>query len=137
MRALSDTNILMDYVVKREPYFEVARLIIDSRRRNMFSGCVAAHSFTNIFYILRKVYDDATRRKILFNFVQLFDVGDINKDVIVNALEKQNFPDFEDCVQSVVAEKYGADYIVTRNPKDFENSKVPCISPDEFIKLLK
>lgn len=137
MRALIDTNVLMDYVVKREPYFAFARSIVDARRQNVFDGCVAAHSFTNMFYILRKVYDDATRRAVLLNLTELFDVGDVNKNVIVKALENQNFPDFEDCVQSEVAEKYRADYIVTRNPKDFENSRIPCISPEDFIKLLK
>ena len=30
-----------------------------------------------------------------------------------------------------------ADYIITCNTKDFENSEIPAVNPIEFLKLLK
>jgi len=56
--------------------------------------------------------------------------------MVFDALERDDFKDFEDCLQDACAEMVAADYIVTRNIKDFEHSKIPAIAPDEFLKLL-
>jgi len=42
------------------------------------------------------------------------------------------FMDFEDCLQYLCAKSVNADFIVTRNPKDFVNSTIPAILPDDF-----
>ena len=59
----------------------------------------------------------------------------INKDKLSLALETESFTDFEDCLQSLCAASFRADYIIiTRNPKDFEASVIPAILPDVFCK---
>jgi hypothetical protein len=45
--------------------------------------------------------------------------------------------DFEDAVQSSCARRVKADYIITRNVKDFEKSPVPAILPSEALELLR
>lgn len=54
LRILIDTNIILDYLLERQPYEKPARAIIKFCQQKTIEGCVAAHSITNIFYILRK-----------------------------------------------------------------------------------
>ena len=129
---LIDTNVLIDFISKREPYFEDARIIVDTCDRHFYRGCIAAHSVPNIFYILRKSIPETARREVLRKFCYIFEVVGIDRKRLIDALDDQSFPDFEDCLQFRCAEVCHADYIVTRNPKDFTQSTIPTISPDTF-----
>ena len=88
---------------------------------------------SNMFFILRKVYAPEERRILLKSLCTLFEVESIDKRKIERALLNKEFSDFEDCLQMECALSFGADYIVSRNPKDFQNSKVPCIDPKELV----
>ena len=136
MKALIDTNVLIDFLVVREPFFTDADNIMTACRDKVFQGCIAAHSVPNCFYLLRKNPIEE-RRIIIKSLCQNFDVVGIDADKISSALDNEDFEDFEDCLQAECAADYGADYIVTRNIKDFENSKVKAITPAEFLELLK
>jgi hypothetical protein len=46
---------------------------------------------------------------------------------------RAGFADFEDALQSVCAGKFEADFIVTRNVKDYKLSPIKAISPADFI----
>lgn len=137
MRILLDTNVLIDYLTEREPFYEAAFQIILGCKTQKYEGVVAAHSLVDIFYILRKHYTISERRKMLLAFCDILQVEEINRDKIKSALKNELFSDFEDCLQSECASKSQADYIVTRNIKDFEESKVPVLTPDEFINKTK
>lgn len=137
MRILVDTNILLDYLQEREPYAESARFIVNACAKGIIKGCIAAHSVSNIFFILRKWYSVDDRKKILYAICNLFDVEGIDKGKIVNALQNTDFSDFEDCLQMECAMAYKADYIVTRNMDDFIHSSVPCIEPDKLCEILE
>ena len=67
MRILVDTNILLDYILDREPYGEAARCVVKACKDGTIKGCIAAHSISNMFFILRKVYAPEERR-ILFEY---------------------------------------------------------------------
>ena len=60
----------------------------------------------------------------------------IDKEKILNALSDEPFSDFEDCLQKECAVAFQADYIVTRNCDDFKSSRIPCIEPLAFCKML-
>lgn len=136
MRVLLDTNILIDYISKRAPYEENARRILQLCMEKEIDGCIAAHSVMNIFYILRKEMSLEERRSFLIDLCKFLTVVGIDKNKIVNALKNDNFSDVEDCLQDECAAAFSAEYIVTRNVNDFENSKVKAITPDEFLELL-
>ncbi len=136
LRILIDTNVLLDYLLCRSPYEQSARKIIVACKRQQVSGCIAAHSISNMFFILRKVFSVEERRKLLLNICELFEVEGIDKTKIFNALADETFNDFEDCLQKECAVAFRADYIVTRNCDDFKGSSIPCIEPAEFCKML-
>ena len=134
MRALIDTNVLIDFIAMREPYFEAARRVIDACDRGILTGGIAAHSIPNIYYVLRKEMPDEKRKEILKLLCEICSVVALDKYKMMNALENKDFADFEDCLQMYCAVAFHTDYIVTRDTSDFTHSIIPCISPDEFCR---
>ena len=134
-RILIDTNILLDYLLEREPFFEDAKNVILSCIDGNTKGCIAAHSIPNMFFILRKDYNAKERREILLNLCTIFDVEGIDKSKLLSGLANENFSDFEDCLQMECAKSYGAEYIVTRNVSDYSISDVMAIQPSEYLNL--
>lgn len=133
MRILIDTNVLIDYLTGRMPYFTLADNIIHLCSDAKIKGFMAAHSINDMYYILRKEYDDTTRREMLRSLFDILEVSGLDKNILLKALERNYFKDFEDCIQDECASVCKVDFIVTRNVKDFETSTVKAISPDEFM----
>ena len=134
-KILIDTNILLDYLLEREPFFEDAKKVILTCTEGNTKGCIAAHSISNMFFILRKDYDAKERREVLKNLCTIFDVEGIDKTKLLLGLENEDFSDFEDCLQMECAKSYGAEYIVTRNVADYFTSDVKAILPSEYLDL--
>lgn len=137
MIILVDTNVILDVLLKREPYDSVAQTIITKCADREVIGYIAAHSIPNLFYILRKNYSQKERRKFIRNLCDIFHVSDLNAEKIISAIENEKFVDFEDCLQEECAVEVMADYIVTRNEGDYKTSRIKVIGPDEFVKLTK
>ncbi len=137
MRALIDTNVLLDFLLGREPYFSNADRIIKLCADKKIQGFMAAHSIPNMFYILRKDMTEEERREMLLNLCDIFAIEGIDSAKIVAALKNSAFKDLEDCLQSDCAKRIRADYIVTRNIKDFAISEVPAILPEDFLKIVQ
>lgn len=134
MKILIDTNVLIDYILRREPYTDDAEKIIFLCKNMQIEGCIAAHSIMNIFYILRKLMTLEKRKKFLNYISEFIEIIGIDRRKIISAVNNDQFTDVEDCLQTECAKEFSANYIVTRNVKDFQNSTVPAISPDEFLK---
>lgn len=134
MRVLIDTNVVLDYMQNREPFASDAEFIIGKCLEKKLFGGIAAHSITNIFYILRKAKMpvDICRANLKL-ICNLLEVVGISKADILAILEDCKFDDIEDCLQNECAKTFRADYIITRNLKDFSGSDVPCLTPREFI----
>lgn len=136
MKVLIDTNILIDYITNREPYATNAYRIIELCVMKTVEGGIAAHSVMNLFYILRKDLSVDERRETLKKFCRVFTVVGIDNSKIMSALENENFMDFEDCLQDECAKDFQADYIITRNIKDFSSGYTKAIDPCEFLASL-
>ena len=136
MVVLVDTNIIIDALANREPYADNAKKILEKCAAREVTGILAAHSIPNMFYIFRKNFSHDERRFLLKNLCNIFKISDLNAKKILAALENEKFVDFEDCLQEECAVESMADYIVTRNPADFANSRVKVILPEEFLKKL-
>ena len=133
---LIDTNIFIDVLQDRIPFTDNSQAVIGLVTQKKIKGAVAAHSITNLWYILRKTHSDEERRNYLLSLFEIFDVVSIDKNRLVAALENSNFKDFEDCLQDECACDINADYIITRNTKDFKGSMVKAITPEEFLENL-
>lgn len=136
MTALIDTNVLIDALSNRKPFAYTARRIIEKCAKHEITGVIAAHSFPDIFYILRRQLSTDERRELLKHLCKIFYVSSLNKSKILAALGKTFFSDFEDCLQDLCAEEVSADYIVTRNTADYNTSVVKAIDPETFLAML-
>lgn len=136
MIILVDTNIVLDALLKRNPYEDEAQVIITKCANREIIGYMAAHSIPNLFYILRKTYSQKERKQFIKNLCDIFYISALNTEKIKSALENEAFEDFEDCLQEECAVEVMADYIVTRNPNDYKKSRIKVVEPGEFIKLL-
>lgn len=132
MVLLIDTNVLIDYLAKRPGFFDDARSIIKFCSEPGVKGYVAFHSIPNAWFILRKE-PDWERREGLKAVCSILTVTGASHTSVVNAIEQTNFKDFEDCLQDKCAETVQADYVITRNVKDFTGSSTQVISPADFI----
>ena len=135
MRVLIDTNIMLDYLSKREPFFQNAEQIFLLCSRKKLKGYIAAHSVMNTFYILKNDFSVEERRKMLIRLIGVTPVVGIDGHKIKDSLENLDFKDVEDCLQTECAIECNAEYIITRNVKDFEQSEIPPITPEDFLQV--
>lgn len=134
-KILIDTNVLLDYLLERDPYFENAKKVVISCVEGKVKGCIAAHSIPNMFFILRKDFTAKERREVLTNICKIFDIEGIDKAKLLSGLANEEFSDFEDCLQMECAKAYEAEYIVTRNVSDYATSEIKAIEPEDYLKL--
>lgn len=135
MVLLVDTNIVLDYLLKREPFYKNAKAVMNLCCDDKINGYIALHTVTTIWYILRKT-PDKTRRLVLKSVCELLKVVGTTHEEVIAALDNNSFIDFEDCIQSKCAKTAKADYLVTRNISDFSQSEIPAILPQDIIALL-
>jgi len=134
MKVLFDTNIIVDIIAKREGYMESLQLLKYCEMRKI-SGFVTAITITDLMYILRKHISPDYVREAVQNLILIVDVADVLKTDISSAFLNK-FNDFEDAVQSSCAKRIEADYIVTRNVKDFVNSEITALLPMKLLNII-
>ncbi len=135
MIVLIDTNVIIDFLVAREPFYDSALRVMEKCASGEADGYMAFHSLPNLWYILRKGPAE-TRRLWLEKVCMVLKVACASQEAVMAAIKMDNFIDFEDCLQDRCAEEVSANYIITRNTSDFEASVVSAIEPDEWLKKI-
>lgn len=135
MRIMIDTNVVMDVLLKREPFFQASYEVMKQSALEQAEGFISAAAATDIFYLLRKVLKDKQAAKdSLEKLMQLVGFADaLGEDM--NAALASNMTDFEDALVSAIAARCRMDYIITRNTRDFRESPVKALTPQEFLNL--
>lgn len=134
MRAIIDTNVIIDALADREPWNVAAQQIFLQAAESKYTGFITASSATDIYYILRKSFRDVKKtREVMSTLFSIFGILPVTEEDCIAALNS-TMTDFEDAVMTQVAFSNRIDYIVTRNEKDFTEGKA--LSPDNFIRLL-
>ena len=136
MVILIDTNVALDFLAMRQPYYNDARNVMQACADEQLQGYIAFHSLPNIFYILRKGYSEVDRREMLKKLCLVLKVTGASHEKVCEAIEDNEFSDFEDCLQDKCADEVFANYIVTRNVEDFQYSKVKAITPKKLLEII-
>lgn len=135
MKILVDTNIILDVLCAREGFVEESSKVWKYCEINKIKGYISALSVPNIVYILRKELTPEKTQEIIKRIFLIFKVADLKAaDLKKASLIKSN--DYEDALQMVCANRIKADFIVTRNICDFNNSKILAIKPSELLEKL-
>lgn len=135
MKLLIDANILLDVLQEREPHYHDSALIWKLCETEQVKGYVSTLTFANMVYVMRKELTPERIEETLRALNLIFEFTDLTTADIVRAAEMK-WDDFEDAIQSAMAERIHTDYIITRNIRDFRKSKVMALTPREFIARL-
>ena len=135
MKILIDTNVILDVLCNRKEFVEDSAKIFKLCEVKKLTGYISALSITNIVYIMRKELDEDKIREVIEKLSLVFNVVDLKGDDLKKATAI-DFNDYEDAVQSQQAIRIKADYIVTRNIKDYKNSKIMAIKPTELLERI-
>ena len=135
MKALIDTNVIIDALQSRKDFNEDAEFVM--LQACEYDGYIAATSITDIYYIQHRYYHNQEKAKNnLEKILKLYDVIDVTGADCHNAI-RNNISDYEDAVLVESAIRNDIDCIVTRNAKDFKNSVITIYTPIEFLRLLR
>jgi len=131
-----DVNVILDVLAKREPWFEDSAAVLSLLETEEFQGVVAAHSVTTIFYLATKHLGPRRATARLLDLLKLVSVSPLDQETIMRGLAL-GWSDFEDSLQMLCADTAGADYLVTRNARDFESDSIPVVTPAQLLAILK
>lgn len=135
IKALIDLNVILDVLQRREPHYSDSARLLAFAEMQLIEASLAAHSWTTLFYLYARDQSAEIARVRLTDLLQFLAVASVDQDTIEQAL---NLPyrDFEDAVQMIAAMKVGANYLVTRNVKDYKAGPLPVLQPAELLALV-
>jgi len=135
VKVLFDVNVLLDVLLDRKPWAADSALLLDAAERKKIVGYVAGHTMTTAYYIVARSAGARKAATAATDLLRIVEVVPVEAADFAQALVL-GMADFEDAVQAAAAAKIGADYIATRNEKDFRRSPVKARSPAELLTLL-
>jgi predicted nucleic acid-binding protein len=135
-RVLIDTDVILDFFFDRKPFSDNAAKVLSLCESREIKGFITSVIISNVYYLLRQT---STHEKVVEKLTQLITITEVlltDRDVVLKALSS-NFKDFEDALQNYSAELNGQiDLIVTRNIKDYKNSKLGIMTPGNYLKTI-
>lgn len=132
MVLLIDANVILDVLLNRSEFVKDSSIIWKLCETGQVKGYVSTLSFANMMYIMRKQLDSKQIQDVFRKLKLIFEFSDFSSSILEKAVNMQ-WEDFEDAIQSATAESIHANYIITRNVKDFLKSDVPAFTPSEFL----
>jgi predicted nucleic acid-binding protein len=133
VNVLVDTNILLDFLLQREPFFHDAERLFQAIDSGQIVGYATATTLTDIFYIARRHTRSIEQaREAVSETLTAMEICPVNREVLEVAFSS-GFADFEDAIQVACAVAQGLDAILTRDNQGFLNSSVPVLSVQECL----
>ena len=130
MLLLLDINIILDVVFQRPG--EPASSALIGSCNEQHQAWLAWHSVATLAYLIERERNPAVARELVTGLLSWARVATTEHQDAVQALQLP-MSDFEDALQVSAAQACGADYIITRNGRDFVQSPLPALSPEEFL----
>jgi predicted nucleic acid-binding protein len=134
VRVLFDTNVLMDVLLRREPFANESAQVLDQVVSGAVIGLICASTVTTVFYLSSKEAGKKAAMLQVRSLLGLYEVAPVTRSVLDVAMNS-NSPDFEDAVLAEAAHQAGAQAIITRNLKDFARSPVRAYTPRQWLAI--
>lgn len=131
-----DTNILIDLLADRHPFSKSAIELFNKAEQDQVKLYTSSHSYATSYYLLKKYKEEQALREVLLSLLNLIEIIPVDLAILKKGL-LSNHKDFEDAIQIFAANSVDKiDFIVTRNLKDFKNTGITVLPPDEVLKYL-
>jgi predicted nucleic acid-binding protein len=132
MNALIDTNVLLDVLARREPFYADSAKVWTLAESGQITGLISVLSLANLFYLLRRMNGHNFAREALRSLRHIFRLVPMDLPVVDQAVDG-DMADFEDAIQFFSAVRAGAAVLITRNPADFPVADIVIQTPTEFL----
>ncbi|MDD3891924.1 MAG: PIN domain-containing protein [Bacteroidales bacterium] len=136
-RVLLDTNVIIDLLAKREPFDQDARILFSFADKEKVILYTSALSIANLSYVLLRKRKPEEAKQILRKLKLLVGILSLDGKIINLALNDNEFNDFEDGLQYYSALENNIEIIVTRNLKDFKNSRIPVMTARQLNEIIE
>ena len=134
LKLFVDTNILLDIAFERKEYLAASQQIFSLIESGKAEGYVSALTCANVHYLIKKQASSRVADAFIRDLIRIVQVVEISSATIEKALGQES--DFEDHIQSACAQQVKANYIVTRNVKDFKKSQVPALTAVQLLLII-
>ena len=129
-----DLNVLLDVLQKREPHYRASAAVLDQLIHGQEQGAISSHAVTTIHYLVNRHAGPKAAAQALNWLFKHLEICPVGRRELERA-HALGWADFEDAVVAAVAEQAACTAIITRNIKDFKNSPVPALTPEERLLL--
>ncbi|OFY96151.1 MAG: hypothetical protein A3K10_13850 [Bacteroidetes bacterium RIFCSPLOWO2_12_FULL_31_6] len=132
-----DTNVIIDFIAERKPFSKAAAKLFDLSEKGIVKIFISSLSYSNIYYVVKKSTSHKEMITILRELESMTETVDVTKSIIKSSLFS-DFKDFEDAIQyhtAISNKKTTA--IVTRDTKDYKNSNLAILTPEEAVSLIE
>jgi predicted nucleic acid-binding protein len=136
LAVLVDTNVLLDVILDRRPWADDATLLLDVIAKGDARGYIAGHAITTVYYIVERAQGRAAAVTAIGDLLQVLEVVPLEGADFQRALA-MGLRDYEDAVQVAAALHAGADFLVTRNERDFKGAAVKLRTAGEVLTLTR
>jgi len=133
LKVYIDTDVMIDTAVRIDRFPNSLKLLNDLIESPDFSLWTSAISLNNIEYIVSKIADREKAVSLLELIKDTFSIIPFRRSVFLSAFTDVAH-DFEDQIQIASAEQFSMDYIITRNVEHFIKSKIPVLTPTQFLQ---
>ena len=131
-----DSDVILDLLLERQPFYKFSQTLLNSSNQGECYLCTSALVIANVHYFLSKSLKDKSiakqQIKLLSHFISILPVGLEDIQAAIDSLGN----DFEESIQIHVAQKHKADYIITRNTKDYTHSEISVLTAEQFLNTL-
>jgi predicted nucleic acid-binding protein len=132
-----DTNVVIDVLADRKPFSNASSKLFDYAEKGKINLYISALSYSNIYYIVRKICSHKEMISMLRDLEALTTTLDVTKQIIAESLNS-GLKDFEDSIQYYTAlSNKKIESIVTRNPRDFKNNDISVFTPEEALSTIE
>lgn len=132
-----DTNIVIDLLSRRAPFFEEAAELFSLADKKQVELSVSSLTIANTSYVLLRQMDSSKAKLVIRKLRLILNVLPLDDKIIGLALNDETCSDFEDGLQYFTAIENEQELIITRNLKDFKNSKLPAMTAKQFIETIE
>ena len=136
MKLLIDTNVIIDYLGRKPPFFANAERIVAAGYFGDAELWASTQSFKDAFFVLSHYVDPARLQDAILGLLELVRPVDLTGSDVVSAA-RLKWHDLEDCLIAISAQKAGVDFLITRDSKGFDRSMVPALSPEGWLELMR
>ena len=133
IKALIDTNVLLDHLAHRDGFFQDAAVIFSMVDEGKLIGIVSSLSIVNCAYVLPKHYDGSPVLEQIKTMLRMFTISNVDASVLEYAADLEPY-DYEDAVQYLSALPYHPDIVITHDKKGFNDLDILVMTPAEFVQ---